>query len=90
MALAKPNKMLKTKCAHKYKFIINLGEGYKNCLFSLFSNIWQSEDKPQQWRNTVIVQLYKGKGSKSDFNCQRNLHMKEAEPKLFEGIVVDK
>ena len=59
-------------------------------MFSLFSNIWQSEDKPQQWRNTVIVQLYKGKGSKFEFNCQRNLHMKEAEPKLFEGIVVDK
>ena len=83
-------KVLETKCANKYKFIVNSGEGYRNCLFSMFANIWQTEDKPQQWRNTVIVQLYKGKGSKSDFNCQRNLHMKEAEPKLFEGIVVDK
>ena len=83
-------KVLKTKCKEKYKFIINSGQGYKQCLFKLFSNIWMSENKPQQWRNTVIVQLYKGRGEKSDYNNQRNLHMKDPEPKFFEGIVVDK
>ena len=83
-------KILKTKCKEKYRFILNSGDGFKKCLFNLFSNIWQTEEKPQQWRNTVIVQLYKGRGDKSDFNNQRNLHMKEPEPKFFEGIVVDK
>ena len=83
-------KTLKTKFQEKYKFILKAGDGYKDCLFSLFSNIWGSEDKPQQWRNTVIVQIYKGKGSISDYNSQRNIHTKEAEPNFFEGIVVDK
>ena len=46
--------------------------------------------KPQQWRNTVIIQLYKGKGRKDEFNNQRNIHTKEETPKVFEGIIVDK
>ena len=58
------------------------------CL-SLFQKIWQTEMKPQQWRNTLIVQIFKGRGVASDFDCQRNIHTKEATPKLFEGIVVD-
>ena len=82
-------KTLRTKCKDKYKFLLNSGEGYKRCLFDLFSNVWRTEDKPQQWRNTIIVQLYKGKGDASSFDSQRNIHTKEDVPKYFEGIVVD-
>ena len=81
---------MKTKHQDKYKFIVKAGGGYQECLFSLFSDIWESEEKPQQWRNTVIVQIYKGKGDKNDFDFQRNIHTKEEEPKFYEGIVVDK
>ena len=56
----------------------------------MFSKVWDSEVKPQQWRNTVIVQIYKKKGDFSDFNNQRNIHTKDFIPKLFEGIIVDK
>ena len=83
-------KILKTKCKDKYKFLINSGEGFRECVFELFSNIWRTEDKPQQWRDTIIIQLYKGKGDASDYNNQRNIHTKEDIPKYFEGIVVDK
>ena len=44
----------------------------------------------QQWRNTVIIQLYKMKGDLSEYNYQRNIHSKEYVPKLFDGIIVDK
>ena len=83
-------KTLKTKCQNKYKFLLNSGDGYKECLFNLFTKIWASENKPQQWRNTIIVQIFKQKGDASDFNNQRNIHTKEDTPKFFEGIVVDK
>ena len=36
------------------------------------------------------MQLYKGKGDFCDYNNQRNIHTKEDQPKLFEGIVVDR
>lgn len=65
------------------------GDGYKRCLFDLFSKIWRLENKPEQWRNTVIIQLYKGRGEESCFDNQRNIHTKEDNPKFFEGIVVD-
>ena len=83
-------KKMAEKSKEKYRFILKSGEGYKNCIYRLFSQIWKEEVKPQQWRNTVIIQLYKGKGETFDYNCQRNIHTKEDTPKLFEGIVVDK
>ena len=74
----------------KYRFILKSGEGYKNCIFRLLSQVWKDEVKPQQWRNTIIIQLYKGKGETFDYNCQRNIHTNKDTPKLFEEIVVDK
>ena len=82
-------KKLKANSKDKYKFMLKSGEGFKTCIFSLFEQVWEEEVKPQQWRNTVIIQLYKGKGEAFDFNNQRNIHTKEDTPKLFEGIVVD-
>ena len=79
-------KLLKSKCKDKYSFILKSGEGFKNCIYELFCKIWATENKPEQWRNTIIVQLYKSKGDPSDFN----IHTKEEYPKFFEGIVVDK
>ena len=83
-------KLLGTKSKEKYKFLLKSGEGFKNCIFRLFSQVWNQETKPQQWRNTVIIQLYKGKGEICNFDSQRNIHTKEDIPKLFEGLVVDK
>jgi hypothetical protein len=82
-------KILKNKCKDKYEFILKSGEGYQRCLFNLFSKVWELEEKPQQWKNTIIVQLYKGKGEESSFDCQRNIHTKKENPKFFGGIVVD-
>ena len=36
------------------------------------------------------MQIYKMKGNFSDFNNQRNIHVKDFIPKVFEGLVVDK
>ena len=52
-------KLLNTKCKEKYQFILKSGEGYQNCLYNLFSKVWQTENKPQQWRNSLIIQIYK-------------------------------
>ena len=78
------------KHSNKYKFLLNAGEGFKQCLFNLFLKVWKTEEKPQQWRNTTIVQLYKMKGDFRDFNNQRNIHIKDFIPKIFEGMVVDR
>ena len=74
------------KMEGKDKYRLKSGE---DCIFRLFGQVWKEEVKPQQWRNTVIIRLYKGKNEAFDFNNQRNIHTKEDTPKLFEGIVVD-
>ena len=82
-------KKISKKQGDKYKFILKAGKGFQNCIFSLFKQVWESEQKPLQWRNTIVIQLFKGKGSINEFSNQRYIHTKEYVPKLFEGIVVD-
>ena len=76
-------KILNSKCKDKYSFTLKSGNGLKNCIFELFCKIWATENKPEQWRNTIIIQLFKSKGDPSDFNNQRNIHTKEEYPKFF-------
>ena len=83
-------KKIAGKHSEKYRFLLKAGQGFQNCMFKLCEQVWKSEQKPEQWRNTIIVQLYKGKGEISDFSNQRNIHTKEYTPKCFEGILVDK
>merc|ERR1711971_1371275 len=81
---------LKKKNKDKYAFIVKSGKGFQNILYSLFKTVWECERRPMQWINTIIIQLYKGKGDKCDFSNQRFIHMKEDIPKSFEQIVVTK
>ena len=62
----------------------------KDALFSIFKLIWKTEKKPKSWRNTEIIQLFKGrgKGSMLDLNSYRNLHTKIDTRKLFGDIVI--
>ena len=83
-------KKIAGKHSEKYQFLLKAGQGFQNCVFKLCEQVWKSEQKPEQWRNTIIVQFYKGKGEISDFSNQRNIHTKEYKPKCIEGILVDK
>ena len=83
-------KHLSGKNKGKYQFIIKAGKSYQNLLFELFKKIWESERKPDSWKNTMCHQLYKGKGEKKEFCNQRFIHSKEDIPKAFEQIVISK
>ena len=80
---------LKKKSKEKYKFILMAGDSMKKVLFRLFRNIWWQEKRPNQWKSTTIIQLYKGKGEVDDLNNHRNIHTKDDLPKAFETTVVD-
>ena len=81
-------KELSVKNTEKYKFIIHGGTDLKDALFQLFSTVWETEVRPQQWRHTTIVQLYKGKGDPKLLSNQRNIHTKLDMPKFFGHIVM--
>ena len=50
--------------------------------------VWKSEEKPDQWRKTLIIQLYKGKGEINEFGNQSNIHTKLEIPKMFGHMVM--
>ena len=45
-------------------------------LFHLFKHVWSSKTIPDGWKNTNIVQIYKGKHSRQDLSSYRNIHTK--------------
>ena len=59
-----------------------------DCIFHLFLKVWDSEEKPEQWRSTTIIQIYKGKGDITEFSSYRNIHTKLEIPKLFGHILM--
>ena len=50
----------------------------------------KKKQRPLEWLNTRIIQIYKGKGDSADLNNHRNIHTKEYLPKTFETIFVEK
>ena len=74
----------------KYPFIVKAGKDFHTALFNLFSKVWEDEKKPEGWKLTLMIQLFKGKGSKFDFGNQRFIHMKEEIPKSFEQLIITK
>ena len=81
-------KELYEKNKHKYQFILRGGKDLHDTLFKLLEQVWLTEQKPEQWRKTSIIQLYKGKGEKNKFANQRYIHTKDEVPKLFGHIVM--
>lgn len=74
--------------SEKYKFIIRGGKDLKYTLFKLFSNIWDTEKKSDQWRLDTLLQIHKN-GSKLSLDNYRYIHVKEEIPKMF-GYIVTK
>ena len=77
------------KHSSKYKFILKGGTAYINSLYTLMKSVWESENIPSLWKQTDIIQIYKGKGSPSDLSNHRNIHTKTETRKLFGEIVTN-
>ena len=53
---------LKKNKNQKYDFVLKAGEELKQALNKLFKLVWTQEKKPEQWRLTNIIQIFKGRG----------------------------
>ena len=80
-------KRVSSKPGEKYKFIVRGGYSLKNALFVLFSTVWKNESIPDSWHESELVQLWKGKGSKSILDNMRHLHIKKDTQKMFNQMV---
>ena len=80
---------LKRKGGSKYKFILRAGKSLHDALYRLFEVVWNGEKKPDSWRDTTIIQIWKGKGLKEDLNNKRSLHIKPEIQKFFGHMVTN-
>ena len=80
-------KIIQQKGGNKYEFILKGGESYKNALSKLFKVVWETEEKPEGWKDSVLFQLDKGKSDKKDLSNKRFIHLKDDVPRLFGHIV---
>ena len=78
---------LKEKHPGKYDFILKGGDSLKRALYNLFKTVWSTEEIPNLWKKTNIVQLFKGKGNRNELQNYRNIHTKVDTRKLFGDIV---
>ena len=80
---------LKNKPGGKYDFITKSGYNLLSSIFNLFQIIWRSERIPDDWRESLLTQLFKG-GQKDfrELDSQRFIHEKNSILKFFQQIVM--
>jgi hypothetical protein len=79
---------LTKKPGSKYQFIVKGGPVLKAALYKLCQVVWRTETQPDRWFKSMLIQSYKGKGSRSILDNMRHLHIKDEFPKFFGHLVV--
>lgn len=74
----------------KNEFIKYGGENLKNEILKLFENIYHTENIPEQWKLSYIVNIDKGKKDKEDLNNKRGISLCSNIGKIFEKIIVNR
>lgn len=57
-------------------------------LHSLFARIWSTDHVPKEWKEGVILALYKGKGSKSECSSYRPITLLSVPGKVFAHVLL--
>ena len=58
-------------------------------LLSLYEVVWNTERKPETWRDSVLIQLPKSQKEKENLNNRRHIHTQEEFRKCFMHIVTN-
>ena len=58
-------------------------------MHALFCTIWETETIPEDWRDALMVVLYKGKGSKADCGNWRGISLLSVDGKALGRIILD-
>ena len=55
-------------CGVYSEYILHGGNEALKTLHSIFTRVWEDEVVPEEWHQGIIIPLYKGKGSRSDYS----------------------
>ena len=57
-------------------------------LFTLFAHVWKSGLSPAEWREGIIVSLYKGKGPRNNCGSYRPISLLSVPGKVFANVLL--
>ena len=57
-------------------------------VFHLCKAVWYSEEIPASWHKSRLIQLFKGKGERTELDNYRHIHIKDEVPKVFGHLVM--
>ena len=84
----KDNNNVEEEKVDKFESILRTGPSLLAALHKLHEVVWSIERKPDSWRDTILIQIDKGRNKdKSNLNNRRHIHTKEEIPKVFSHIV---
>ena len=71
-----------------YDFLTKSGSQFQVAIFQLLKKMFEKEVFPEQFSNTMLHMIYKGKGKKEELTNNRFIHCKEWMARAAEGMVV--
>ena len=77
-----------TKETKTYDFILKAGDKYKEAIYKLCKRIIEEEEVPDSFHKTVLIMIWKRKGSMETLRNNRFLHMKEVLARCVDSLVV--
>ena len=80
---------LSKKPGNKYQFLVKSGYSYKNALLNLFKIVWKTEQIPDVWYDSTLIQISKGKSNINDLNNFRFIHDKNFVFKFLGQIIMN-
>ena len=72
----------------KYEFILRGGYSLKNALYHLFKKVWETENIPEGWNKTTLLQLAKASGDSCDQDNTRFIHLIDQIPRVFSHMII--
>ena len=73
-----------------YKLFNKAGESYKWAIFDIMEKIVKTEQIPEIFRDTSLIQIWKKKGSALDLKNMRFIHMRMWQSRLFTSLITEK
>ena len=80
---------IRSKGKSIYYDLVKSGDGFKNNVYKFMSHIWKTENIPDMWDLTTLMQVFK-KGCKNSLESYRFVHLKKWMPRVFDGLLFNK
>jgi len=75
-------------CGIYPEYIQHGGNDALHAMHRIFTWVWEEDVVPEEWHQGLIIPLYKGKGSKSDYCNYRGITLLSVPGKVFAHVIL--